>query len=104
MYENVYPQAIVAWYTALSVGRLLQFTRTLQMIGLRFPNRERKERKKIIKEYLYSFRWSLSAPAVIRLRRGVPPGNPRGTLGSPVLSGSCSRVEWVPPGLPEVML
>ena len=73
-----------------------------------FPNdqshipKQRKKGKK--KEYLYLFRWSLSAPAVIRVRRGVPPGNPGGTLGSPVLSGSCSRVEWVPPGLPEVML
>jgi len=62
-----------------------------------------KQRKKGKKEYLSSFRWSLSAPAVIRVRRGVPPGNPGGTLGSPVLSGSCSRAEWVPSGVPEMM-
>jgi len=88
-YQDVHPQALVAWYTALSVGRLLRLMRTLQMTGLTFQNRERKEKK----EYLYSFRWSLSATAVIWVRQGVPPGNPGGTLGRPVLSRSCSRAE-----------
>jgi len=60
-----------------------------------------KERKK--EEYLYCLRWSLSAPAVIQMRRGVSLGTPGGTLGSPVVSGSCSAAEWVPPGSPEMM-
>jgi len=46
------------------------------------------------KERLYSLLWSLPAPVVIQSRWGVPPGDPGGTLESPVLSGSCS---WVGP-------
>ena len=98
---NVYPQALVAWYTALSVGRLLRLMRTFQMTGPKFQNRKPKDLKNTFTPL--DVRWSLSAPAVIRLRRGIPPGNPGGTLGSPVLSGSCSRAEQVPSGSPELL-
>jgi len=67
--------------------------------GLRFQNRERKGRKKKLKDIFTPLDGPCLLPTVIQVRRGV---NPRGTLGSPVLSTSSSRVEWVPSGVPEI--
>jgi len=47
VYQDVHPQALVAWYTALSIGHLLRLRRTLQMTGLTYQNRERKLKKRI---------------------------------------------------------